>query len=349
MTLAALQDQIRTAAERAAPLRLRGGGSKDFYGNAPRGELLDTRGYAGIVDYEPSELVLTARGGTALAEVEATLGAKGQCLPFEPPHFGAATLGGCIAAGLSGPRRAAAGALRDFVLGVKLVDGRGRLLEFGGRVMKNVAGYDVSRLLAGSLGTLGVIAEASLKVLPRPPAEHTLRFDMDQTAALDAMNAWAGEPLPISATAWHDGALYVRLAGSAAAVLAATPRLGGSDAGDSVALWRAIREQSHAFFAGDEPLWRLAVPSAAAPLGLAGSQFLEWNGALRWLRSRASAQEIRAAAKRAGGHATLFRASDKSDGAFAPLDPLLLRLHRALKGAFDPAGILNPGRMYAEF
>jgi glycolate oxidase FAD binding subunit len=349
LTLAALQDQIRTAAARATPLRLRGGGSKDFYGNEPRGEPLDTRGYAGIVDYEPSELVLTARGGTALAEVEAILGEQGQCLPFEPPHFGAATLGGCIAAGLSGPRRAAAGALRDFVLGVKLIDGRGRVLEFGGRVMKNVAGYDVSRLLAGSLGTLGVIAEASVKVLPRPPAERTLRFDMDVTAALDAMNVWAGEALPISATAWHDGVLYVRLAGSAAAVQAATPRLGGTEAGDSSAFWRAIREQTHAFFAGDEPLWRVAVPSAAAPLGLPGAQLLEWNGGLRWLRWRASAEEIRAAAKRAGGHATLFRARDKSAGAFTPLDPLLLRLHRALKGEFDPAGILNPGRMYAEF
>ena len=349
MTLAALQDPIRTAAARAAPLRLRGGGSKDFYGNEPRGEVLDTRGYAGIVDYEPSELVLTARGGTALAEVEAALKEKGQCLPFEPPHFGAATLGGCIAAGLSGPRRAAAGAVRDFVLGVKLIDGRGRLLEFGGRVMKNVAGYDVSRLVAGSLGTLGVIAEASVKVLPRPPAERTLRFDMDQSAALDAMNVWAAEPLPVSASAWHDGTLYVRLTGSAAAVQGAAPRLGGAELGDSAAFWLAIREQTHAFFAGEAPLWRIAVPSTAAALALAGTQLLEWNGGLRWLRSSASAQEIRAAAKRAGGHATLFRARDKSAGVFTPLDPVLARLHRALKSAFDPAGIFNPGRMYAEF
>jgi glycolate oxidase FAD binding subunit len=274
-------------------------------------------------------------------------------LAFEPPHYGSAgaraTIGGTIACGFSGPRRPYAGAARDFVLGVRIVNGKGEDLAFGGRVIKNVAGYDVSRLLAGSLGTLGVIAEASVKVLPRPPAERTLRFDMDVTAALDAMNVWAGEALPISATAWHDGVLYVRLAGSAAAVQAATPRLGGTEAGDSSAFWRAIREQTHAFFAGDEPLWRVAVPSAAAPLGLPGAQLLEWNGGLRWLRWRASAEEIRAAAKRAGGHATLFRARDKSAGAFTPLDPLLLRLHRALKGEFDPAGILNPGRMYAEF
>ena len=344
-----MQDQIRSAAARAAPLRLRGGGSKDFYGNPPRGELLDTRGYAGIVDYEPSELVLSARAGTPLAEIEQALAERGQCLPFEPPHFGEATLGGCLAAGLSGPRRAAAGALRDFVLGVKLVDGRGRMLEFGGRVMKNVAGYDVSRLVAGSLGTLGVIAEASLKVLPRPPAQRTLRFDMDQPAALDAMNVWAGEPLPISASAWHEGALHLRLSGSAAAVQAAAPRLGGTEVADGAALWRAIREQTHAFFGGEGPLWRIAVPSTAAPLALSGAQLLEWNGGLRWLRSSAGAQEIRAAAKRAGGHATLFRARDKSSGVFTPLDPVLLRLHRGLKSAFDPAGILNPGRMYAEF
>jgi glycolate oxidase FAD binding subunit len=349
LTLAALQDQIRAAAARAAPLRLRGGGSKDFYGNPPRGELLDTRGYAGIVDYEPSELVLTARGGTSLAELEAALAERGQCLPFEPPHFGAATLGGCIAAGLAGPRRAVAGSVRDFVLGVKLVDGRGRVLEFGGRVMKNVAGYDVSRLVAGSLGTLGVIAEASLKVLPRPPAERTLRFEMDEARALDAMNRWAGEPLPISATAWFDDALYVRLAGSAAALQAAAPRLGGAEVADSVALWRAIREQTHAFFSGEAPLWRIAVPSVAPRLELGGAQLLEWHGGLRWLRSSLGAQEIRAAAQRAGGHATLFRARDKSAGAFTPLEPVLLRLHRALKSAFDPAGILNPGRMYAEF
>jgi len=349
LTLAALQDTIRSAAARAAPLRLRGGGSKDFYGNEPRGEVLDTRGCAGIVDYEPSELVISARGGTALADVEATLKDNGQCLPFEPPHFGAATLGGCIAAGLSGPRRAAAGAVRDFVLGIKLIDGRGRLLEFGGRVMKNVAGYDVSRLVAGSLGTLGVIVEASVKVLPRPPAERTLRFDMDQRAALDAMNVWAAEPLPMSASAWHDGALYVRLSGSAAAVQAAAPRLGGVELDDAAGFWHAVREQTHAFFAGDAPLWRIAVPSTAAPLALAGSQLVEWNGGLRWLRSTASAPAIRTEVKRAGGHATLFRARDKSAGVFTPLDPVLLRLHRALKSAFDPAGIFNPGRMYAQF
>ena len=348
MTLSALQDAIRSAAARAAPLRLRGGGSKDFYGNEPRGELLDTREYSGICDYEPSELVLTARCGTPLAEVEQALAEHGQCLPFEPPHYGAATFGGCIAAGLSGPRRAATGALREFMLGTKLVDGRGTALEFGGRVMKNVAGYDVSRLLAGSLGTLGLIAEASIKVLPRPPLERTRSLSMPQARALEAMNRWAGEPLAISASAWYEDTLYLRLSGSAPALDAAAARVGGEELADGATFWRAVREQTHAFFSGADPLWRLAVPSTTPPLELGGSQFLEWNGGLRWLRSAAAANEVRAAAKRAGGHATLFRAQDKAAGAFSPLDPVLLGLHRQLKNAFDPAGIFNPGRMYAE-
>ncbi len=346
MSLPEFQDRIRDAAARKSPLRLRGGGSKDFYGNPPRGEVLDTRAYAGIVDYEPSELVLTARCGTPLADIEALLEKERQCLPFEPPHFGAATFGGCIAAGLSGPRRASAGPLRDFLLGVKLVDGQGRALDFGGRVMKNVAGYDVSRLVAGSLGTLGLVAEASFKVLPCPRHERTQRLELALPAALEAMNRWAGEPLPLSATAWHDGVLHVRLSGSEAAVRAALPRVGG-EAADG-ALWGEIREQRHAFFAGGGALWRIALPSTAVPLALDGAQLVEWSGALRWLKSDAPAGAVRAAAKGAGGHATLFRAADKAAGAFQPLEPVQLRLHRALKTAFDPSGVLNPGRMYAE-
>jgi glycolate oxidase FAD binding subunit len=328
------QERIREAAARRAPLRLRGGGSKDFYGNTPRGEVLDTRGYAGIVDYEPTELVITARCGTSLSDVETLLEKNGQCLPFEPPHFGAgATLGGCVAAGLSGPRRASAGALRDFVLGVKLVDGRGELLGFGGQVMKNVAGYDVSRLVAGSLGMLGLIAEVSLKVAPRPQAETTLRLEAPQARALELMNRWAGQPLPVSATAWHDGELYVRLSGSQAGVRAAAAKIGGAEA---PAPWSAIREQTHGFFSGPEPLWRLSVPSTSAEVN--GRQLIEWNGGLRWLR----------AAQKPDAKATLFRGGDKSGGCFAPLEPVLARVHRELKAAFDPAGIFNPGRMYAE-
>ena len=348
MSLALFRDVIRDAAARRAPLRLRGGGSKDFLGNAPRGAVLDTRSHAGIVDYEPAELVVTARCGTPLAELEAILAASGQCLPFEPPHFGAATFGGCIAAGLSGPRRASAGAVRDFVLGVKLIDGRARELDFGGRVMKNVAGYDVSRLAAGSLGTLGLIAEASVKVLPKAEQELTVAFRLGEAEAIEKMNRWAAEPLPISASAWCDGVLRIRLSGAAPAVRAAALRLGGDPLDDAPAFWHGLREQTDRFFAGAQPLWRLAVASAAPPLGLAGPQLIEWGGAQRWLRSDAAAEDLREAARRAGGHATLFRAADKRPGSFAPLDAVLLRLHRALKAEFDPAGVLNPGRLYAE-
>jgi glycolate oxidase FAD binding subunit len=323
-------------------LRLRGGGTKDFYGNEPRGEILDTRGHAGIVAYEPSELVVTARCGTSLSLLEKTLSEKGQMLPFEPPHFGAdATVGGAVAAGLSGPRRAAAGALRDFVLGATLVDGRGRVLSFGGKVMKNVAGYDVARLLAGSLGTLGLIAEVSLKVAPRPQAETTLRLEMGEGEALAAMNRWAGQPLPVSATIWHAGELRVRLSGSEIALRSATAAIGGAP---EAFAWEEIREQRHPFFREGAPLWRLAVPSSAPPLGLPGATLIEWNGGLRWVRGDASPRE---AARRVGGHAVLFRKGDFSQEAFAPLDPVLARLHRELKAAFDPAGVLNPGRLYA--
>ncbi len=346
MSLQHFQERIRQAASSRTPLRLRGGGTKDFYGNPPRGEILDTRGYAGIVSYEPTELVLTARCGTPLSEVQRILEAQHQMLAFEPPHFGAgATFGGCIAAGLSGPRRAAAGALRDFVLGTKLVDGRGRELAFGGQVMKNVAGYDVSRLAAGSLGTLALIAEASVKVTPLPAAEVTVQLEVSQAEALEAMSRWAGQPLPVSATAWHEGMLRVRLSGAAVAVRAARQKIGGPEVRDAGAYWVGIREHRDPFFGGDGPLWRLALPPTCPPLEAPGQVLIEWNGGLRWLKSDADPRE---AAKRAGGHATLFRNVHKAGGAFTPLDPVLQRLHRELKAAFDPAGVLNPGRMYEE-
>jgi glycolate oxidase FAD binding subunit len=343
---------IREAAESERPLRLRGGGTKDFYGGEPRGQPLDTRGCAGIVAYEPSELVVTARGGTPLAELESALAANGQMLAFEPPHFGeGATLGGCVAAGLSGPRRASAGALRDYVLGTRLIDGRGRVLAFGGQVMKNVAGYDVSRLVAGSLGTLGLIAEVSLKVLPMPAAERTLRLELPQAQAIEQMNRWAGMPLAISATAWLQGTLTLRLSGAPSALQAAGRRIGGERLGEveANAFWRDLREQRAPFFAGEAPLWRLSVPAATPPLALPGAQLMEWNGALRWYRSAGTAQQMREAARRVGGHATLFRSNDRSCGVFAELPPVLERLHRGLKAVFDPAGILNRGRLYADF
>jgi glycolate oxidase FAD binding subunit len=344
------RERIREAAGRGAALRFRGGGSKDFYGNALRGEVLDTRGHAGVVEYEPTELVVTARCGTLLSEMHDVLSRQGQFLPFEPPSFGpGATLGGCVAAGLSGPRRASAGALRDFVLGATILDGRGERLAFGGRVMKNVAGYDVSRLLAGSLGTLGLILEVSLKVLPRPPAELTLKFELPQAKALESLNRWAGRPLPVSASAWRDGELCLRLSGAESAIREAAEKLGGETVAQAVPFWVGVREQADAFFAGDAPLWRLSLPSNAPVVDLPGDQLLEWGGALRWLKTHAEAGTVRAAAAKAGGQATLFRSPEKPAGVFAPLPPLLARLHRDLKRSFDPAGVLNPGRLYPEF
>lgn len=345
-------ERVRAAAVDGTALCLRGGGSKDFYGRTPQGERFDVSANSGVVSYEPTELVVTVRGGTRLDELEAQLAAKNQFLPFEAPHFGdGATVGGAIAAGLSGPRRASAGALRDFVLGVKLLDGRGDVCSFGGQVMKNVAGYDVSRVLAGSLGTLGAILEVSLKVLPRPAVEQTLRLEMPEARALEALNQWAGKPLPISASAWRDDELALRVSGAASAVRAACEKLGGETLDDAraQAFWSDIREQRGGFFATDQPLWRVALSSSAPPLGLPGAQLIEWGGALRWLASSVDARTLREAAARAGGHATLFRGRDKSVGVFTPLAPVALRLHRELKAAFDPAGIFNPGRLYPEF
>jgi len=347
--LQGMAERVRAAAQSGQPLCLHGGSTKDFYGNAPAGEPFDTRAYSGILSHEASELVVTARCGTPLAELEHALAEANQMLPFEPPHFGTgATLGGCVAAGLSGPRRASAGALRDFVLGARLLDGRGRLLSFGGQVMKNVAGYDVSRLLAGSLGTLGVILEVSLKVLPRPAEEDSLRLDAAEGEALEWMNRWAGRPLPVSATSFADGVLCVRLSGAPAAVRAARESLGGTELPRAAEYWTALREHSHPAFAGERPLWRLSVPGTTPPLGLPGTQIIEWGGALRWLASDAEPGAIRDAARRAGGHATLFRARDKSCGAFAPLSPVSAHLHREIKAAFDPAGVFNRGRLYPD-
>lgn len=345
------RERIRLAAADGRALRFRGGGSKDFYGGTPVGELLDTREHSGVIAYEPTELVVTVRAGTPLAELEALLAERGQMLPFEPPTFGAATVGGCVAAGLSGPRRQAAGAVRDYVLGVKIIDGRGEVLSFGGQVMKNVAGYDVPRLMVGSLGTLGLLLEVSLKVLPRPVAEASLRFALDEQSALDRLNTWGGQPLPVSASAWQDGALTLRLSGADAAVKAAVMRLGGErlEDAEATAFWHALREQTAPPLAGDtKPLWRVAVPTTAAPLGLPGAQLIEWGGGLRWLRGDVAMAEVRARAAALGGHATLYRGGMRDGQIFQPLAPTVQAIHKRLRKAFDPAGIFNPGRHYQE-
>ncbi len=350
-----LSQQLAAATADKKAVRIRGGGTKDWYGQALQGEILDTSAYAGIIAYDPTELVITVRCGTRLSDLEVALTEHNQMLPFEPPRFGAdSTIGGVVASGLSGPRRQAVGAVRDFVLGAVLLDGKGEALHFGGQVMKNVAGYDVSRLLAGSMGILGLIAEISLKVLPKPFAEQTLRFDMTQADAIHHLNAWGGQPLPISASAWHDGVLMLRLSGAQAAVQAVQGKLGGDIIAEEQAnaLWESLRDQQMSFFTelnSQTALWRISLPSVAPALTLPGEQLIEWGGALRWLKTDADASVVRAAAAKAGGHATLYRGGDKQVGVFHPLAPAVDRIHRNLKAAFDPAGVINPGRMYPDF
>jgi glycolate oxidase FAD binding subunit len=351
-----ITEQVRRAAAVGTPLRIRGGGSKDFYGQSLQGEVLDTRPLSGVVSYEPSELVVTVRAGTALPELEAMLAEKGQVLPFEPPHFATggavATVGGMVAAGLSGPARTSVGAVRDYVLGLVLLNGRAELLTFGGQVMKNVAGYDVSRLMAGALGTLGLITEVSLKVLPRAVAESTLVFELDEARALAQLNAWGAQPLPVNASCWHAGALMVRLRGAQAAVTAAQKSMGGAvmDAEQAAQLWSALREHTASFFqlAEGESLMRLSVPDTAPPLDL-GPTLVEWGGAQRWLKLPLAARpDLGGVLAGTPGHATLFRGGDKSAGVFTPLATPLARITRELKKQFDPAGIFNRGRLYPD-
>lgn len=355
-----LVDQVRTASAERRLLDIRGGNTKHFYGGPQQGEALNTHALQGITSYQPHELVVTVRAGTPLAEVEATLAEKGQCLAFEPPRFErGGTIGGMVAAGLAGPGRATQGALRDHVLGVTLLSGKGEVLGFGGQVMKNVAGYDVSRLIAGSMGTLGAILEVSLKVMPMAPATATVRFQCEQVEALDRLNRWCAQPLPLNASAWWDGTLLLRLRGAMAAVRAAMTSLGGEviEPAHASPFWQGLRDHQDEYFTkaqaavagGHVSLWRLSVPQTAAPLNLPGEQLIEWHGAQRWLCTSASAAKVREAAALAGGHATLFMGLNKEAGAFAPLHGPVERIHRALKSSFDPAGIFNVGRLYKDF
>jgi len=345
--IAGLCARVAAAASSGSPLRIRGGGSKDFYGAPSTGEACDVSSYSGIVAYEPRELVLTVRAGTPLAQVEAALAQERQMLAFEPPHVaGGATIGGIVATGMSGPRRPYAGAVRDFVLGTRIVNGKGEDLNFGGRVIKNVAGYDVSRLMTGALGTLGVITEISFKVLPSPTAEATLAFEIGEAQAIDRANHWAGLPLPLSATSWQDGVLRVRLSGAQSAVAAARAKLGGEEVAGAQDYWQGLREHRLPFFAPGIPVWRISVPQTAKPFDLGAPQLVEWGGGLRWACGDLDVFAVRSSAEHAGGHATLFRGGDRSVGVFHPLKPALAKIHQRLKAAFDPAGILNPGRMY---
>ena len=354
--LSGLQERVRAAAAAKTPLAIRGGGTRDFYGQAIVGDVLDVASFAGIVDYDPTELVVTARAGTRVADIDDALAARGQMLGCEAPRFGAgATLGGLVATGLSGPRRPYAGAVRDLMLGVRVVDGKGEDLSFGGRVMKNVAGFDVARLMTGALGTLGVLTEVSMKCLPLPKVEATRALECSADEAIRKTNEWGGKPLPISATCHYAGQLVVRISGSAPAVDAAVPKIGGTPIADGGAFWEGIRDQTHRHFVAATErgmaLWRLSVKPTAPYRDLGGEQMIEWGGALRWLVAgpRTDSREVRAWAHGNGGHATLFRASDKSAGAFHPLPQAVHQLHRRLKATFDPAGILNRGRLYPDF
>lgn len=363
-----IAERICTAAADRSCLRIRGGGTKDFYGEPPQGEPLSTAALSGITSYEPSELVVTVRAGTSLLELEAVLAAQGQCLPFEPPRFdmgrgtvSATTVGGMVAAGLSGPARASVGSVRDFVLGASLLNGRGEHLTFGGQVMKNVAGYDVSRVLVGSLGTLGVITELSLKVLPVPTAEATLAFECGQARALQLLNDWGGRPLPLNASCWQDrgggeGQLLLRLRGAAAAVEGACTLLGGERQDDEQArpLWQAVRDHQPPLFGeGDQHgLWRVSVPQTAPVLAPGQASLIEWHGAQRWYFSHVDeGQKLREAAREVGGHATLFRPSNDRTwvpGRFDAASPAVKRIHLALMREFDPHAVFDRSRLYPD-
>lgn len=343
-----LQQQVREACKAKLPLRVEAGNSKSFYGNAVNGEIIDIQPHQGIHSYEPSELVIKANAGTSLAEIESTLAEQQQQLPFEPPQFGSsATLGGTIACGLSGPARPFRGALRDHVLGCTILTGKGDILHMGGEVMKNVAGYDVSRLMAGQLGTLGILLDVSLRVTPIDDTEVTLQFDCSAEEAIEKCNAWSARALSLSAACQSDETLYIRLSGSPEAIVSAQAKLGGTET-DGTEFWKALREHQLPFFKSNTPLWRLSVASNTKTIPVEGKTIIDWAGAQRWLTSTVDENTIRETVTQLGGHATLFRHGDNVEETFHPLKGKLKQLHLNLKQVFDPFGILNFGRMYSD-
>ena len=345
----ALQQQVQQALRDGTRLDIRGGGSKTFLGRETGGQVLDAGGHRGIVDYDPRELVLTARAGPPLAEVEATLAEAGQMLAFEPPHFGkTATLGGTIACGLSGPRRPYAGSARDFTLGCRIINGHGEMLRFGGQVMKNVAGYDISRQMVGAYGTLGVLLDVSLKVLPRPASSITLVYECDAAAAIEKMSGLLTQSYPLDAACFHGELCHLRLSGSEEAVRHARTQLGGEQLPDCKEFWRTLNEHELALFTAAPVLYRIMVKPGTPPLPIEGKWLLSWGGAQRWLASSEPLQNIRAQVAKVGGHVTQFRGGERSGEVFQPLSAPLLALQQRLKRSLDPQGIFNPGRMYAE-
>ena len=347
---AELQAQVQAAVHKRQALQIVGGQTKAFYGRPTQGEVLAVNRHCGILEYEPSELVITARAGTPLAAIEATLAQHQQMLSFEPPHFApSATLGGAIACGVSGARRPFTGSARDSLLGVKMLNGQGESVKFGGVVIKNVAGFDVARLQVGALGTLGVMLEISLKVMPLPSAEHCLSFELPLAKALELMQQWGRQPWPISAACYTAGQLYLRLSGGESALAATHRQLGGEllTLAQVEQFWQGLRTQQLAFFQDPAPLWQIFVPSATAILNIPGTWLIDWGGALRWLKSTESADAIFAQAQAAGGHACRFRSAD--GGLLPPLAPALAELNSRIKTACDPWGIFNPGRLYPEW
>lgn len=358
-----LLEQVRQAIADRKPLYIRGAGSKQHLGRPVAGRDIDTRGHCGIVAYEPSELVVTVRAGTPLSVLNAALEEAGQMLPCEPPTFNdTATVGGMVAAGLAGPRRPWAGGVRDFVLGCRLISGHGTHLRLGGEVMKNVAGYDVSRLLAGSFGCLGLITEVSLKVLPKPRACQSVLLPMGAEAALQTLVRWRREAMPVSAACHMDGVLYVRFEGGQGSVAQAVEQVrpaevrpaGSGPAQDLLpetlddGFWVLLREHRLPFFQDARPLWRISLPAQTAVQTWPGDILLDWGGAQVWLKSEAAPALIRKLAADAGGHAMCFASSPETEP-FHPLPDDLMRFHRQLKQQLDPHGVFNPGRMYADF
>jgi len=343
---ARLQEQVQIALANGTPLSIQGGNSKAFLGRPVDAPELDTRKHTGVVQYDPTELVITVRAGTPLHQLNATLAAQGQHLPPEAPDFnGRATVGGMVASALAGPRRPWVGSVRDYVLGCRVINGKGQHLRFGGQVMKNVAGYDVSRLMAGSLGCLGLITEVSLKVLPLPRASHSLALELDAESALNLLTRCRRDDLPVRGAFYHDRYLYIRLEGGDATVAAARSRLGGDETPPD--LWQQLREQRLGFFDSKLPLWRVSVPWQTPLTPLPGSTLIDWAGAQRWLLSNAPAHQIRTIAASMGGHATCHTPG-VDDSPFQPLPTVLMRIHQRLKAQTDPGNVFNPGRMYAQ-
>jgi len=337
--------KVREAVEKQLPVAIIGGNTKAFYGYPSEAKRLDTSGHRGVIEYDPGELVITCRAGSLLSDISDILAEEGQHLPFEPPAFGQqATIGGTIACGFSGPRRPWSGSLRDYLLGVKLINGAGEVVSYGGQVMKNVAGYDISRLIAGSMGTLGVLLEASFKVLPVPAHEITLGFDCDQAEAICKINSWSGQPLPISGAFWYKGRLQVRLSGAGSETSRAAKRLRADNINKSCVVWPELREHQLGFFANATRLWRLSLPPATGPVDLDDNCLVDWGGAQRWYDTQLPARDIRRLAAAAGGHATLFR-GDSNEERFHPLAPAVAQMHMRIKQAFDPLALFNPGRV----